>query len=54
MTKLNDLLGKLDYTCLQGTTDIDVSAVIYDSRKVVPGSMFICIEGATGTTTSPT
>ena len=46
MTKLNDLLGKLDYTCLQGTTDIDVSAVIYDSRKVVPGSMFICIVGA--------
>ena len=46
MTKLSDLLGKLDYTCIQGTTDIDVSAVIYDSRKVVPGSMFICIVGA--------
>ena len=46
MTKLSDLLGKLDYTCIQGTTDIDISAVINDSRKVVPGSMFICIVGA--------
>ena len=46
MTRLSDLLSKLDYTCIQGSTDIDISAVVYDSRKVTPGCMFICIVGA--------
>ena len=44
--KLVSLLEKLEYTCLQGSTDQEVKNVIYDSRKVEEGSLFICIRGA--------
>ena len=44
--KLISLLEKLEYTCLQGSTDQEVKNVIYDSRKVEEGSLFICIRGA--------
>lgn len=46
MATLKDLLSKIDYECICGTTDKEVTDIIYDSRKVVPGSMFICISGA--------
>ncbi len=35
----------LEYKCLQGSTEQEVSSVVYDSRKV-EGSLFICIRGA--------
>lgn len=44
--KLADLLKKLKYTCVKGTVDVDITTVIYDSRKVESGSLFICIKGA--------
>ena len=44
--RLTDLLEKFKYECVQGSTDVEVSAVENDSRKVKPGSLFICIEGA--------
>ncbi|MCH5344713.1 MAG: UDP-N-acetylmuramoyl-L-alanyl-D-glutamate--2,6-diaminopimelate ligase [Acetatifactor sp.] len=44
--KLTDLLKKLEYTCIQGNVDVDVTEVVYDSRKVTEGCLFICIEGA--------
>lgn len=44
--KLADLLKKLKYTCVKGTTDVDITTVAYDSRKVERGSLFICIKGA--------
>lgn len=46
--KLEFLLEKLEYECIQGTLDRDVSEVVYDSRKtdLQKGSLFICIEGA--------
>lgn len=40
------LLEHLEYKCLQGSTDQEVSSVVYDSRKVEEGSLFICIRGA--------
>jgi len=46
MTELKSLISKIPHTVLQGSTDIEISSVIYDSRKVTPGSMFICIVGA--------
>ena len=46
MTALKSLLAKIDYECIEGTLDKEVSDIIYDSRKVVPGSMFVCIPGA--------
>lgn len=44
--KLNSLLDKLEYECLKGSTDIEVKEVIYDSRKVTKGCLFICVKGA--------
>lgn len=46
MAVLKDLLAEVDYKCIRGTFDVDVTDIVYDSRKVVPGSMFICIPGA--------
>lgn len=44
--KLVDLLEKTDYECIHGSLDREVSAVIYDSRKVISGCLFVCIIGA--------
>jgi len=44
--KLLQLLENLDFTCTQGSTDTEVSQIVYDTRKEVrPGCLFICIEG---------
>ena len=45
MTALQKLLDQIDYECVQGTLDREVSDIIYDSRKVIPECMFICIPG---------
>lgn len=44
--KLSVLLEKLAYECIQGSVDVDVSGVVYDSRKIGEGCLFICIAGA--------
>lgn len=46
--KLSSLLERIDYECMQGTLNCEVSEVVYDSRKeeLKEGSLFICIEGA--------
>lgn len=46
MSRLKELLAELTYECIRGTEDIEVTEVIYDSRKVTKGSLFICIPGA--------
>ena len=46
MKKLTDLLEHVEYKCLQGTTDTDMTGVVYDSRKAEPGCLFLCIKGA--------
>ncbi len=46
MIKLSNLLEKLNYECLQGSVDVEISQVIYDSRKVCEDCLFICIKGA--------
>lgn len=46
MKKLKDLLEHLDYQRLQGTTDKEITSVVFDSRKAEPGSLFLCIKGA--------
>ena len=40
------MLEKLDYTCLFGNPDQEITELVYDSRKVVPGCVFLCISGA--------
>ena len=44
--KVSALLERLEYTCCQGSTEQEVSTVVYDSRKVQEDSLFICIRGA--------
>ena len=34
------------YTLVQGSTDTDVTALCYDSRKASPGCLFVCMKGA--------
>ena len=43
---LQVLLEKLNYELINGKVDISVNALIYDSRKVQPGDVFVCIKGA--------
>lgn len=43
--KLERLLEGLEYTIVQGDPDTEVADVVYDSRKVTPGCLFICIKG---------
>ena len=44
--KLNKLLEGIDYTIINGSTDIEISDICYDSRKVKVGSLFICLSGS--------
>ncbi|MCR5784154.1 MAG: UDP-N-acetylmuramoyl-L-alanyl-D-glutamate--2,6-diaminopimelate ligase [Eubacterium sp.] len=44
--KLSYLLEKLEYETVKGTTDTEITDLVYDSRKVTKGSVFVCIKGA--------
>lgn len=44
--KLEKLLEKLDYQCLRGALDIDVSDVVYHTGKLQDECAFVCIRGA--------
>lgn len=44
--KLSALIKGLQAEILQGSPDIDIKEIIYDSRKVTPGTLFICVRGA--------
>ena len=45
MKYLSDILEGLAFTELQGSADTEISAVVFDSRKVVPGSLFVAVKG---------
>ncbi|MCI9079699.1 MAG: UDP-N-acetylmuramoyl-L-alanyl-D-glutamate--2,6-diaminopimelate ligase, partial [Lachnospiraceae bacterium] len=45
--KLEELLKNLEYTCTQGdVSGMEVSGIVYDSRKASEGDLFVCISGA--------
>ena len=44
--KLEQLLERLEYTCVQGSLDREIVSIANDSRQVVPGTLFFCIRGA--------
>ena len=44
--QLKEILQGLEYTCLQGNTDMQVSDLVYDSRNIEPGCVFVCLRGA--------
>ena len=41
MKALVDLLDGLDYDCIQGSIDVNVTDIVNDSRKVTEGSLFL-------------
>ena len=43
--KLKDMLSSLSFEILKGSADVDISDIIYDSRKVVKGTAFVCLKG---------
>jgi UDP-N-acetylmuramoyl-L-alanyl-D-glutamate--2,6-diaminopimelate ligase len=45
MRNLSDILQGLPFTELQGSADVAISAVVFDSRKVVPGCLFVAVRG---------
>lgn len=44
--KLSTLLVKIGYEVLAGDDHVEVSSLVYDSRKAEPGCVFVCISGA--------
>lgn len=43
---IQSLTERMQYKLLAGDTSREVSALVYDSRKIVSGCMFVCIKGA--------
>lgn len=44
--KLSKICEKIEYTLLQGSLETEVRDIIYDSRKIAPETMFVCMVGA--------
>ncbi len=42
---LTKILEKTEYTLVRGTLDREITSLVYDSRKVEDGSLFVCISG---------
>ncbi len=43
--RISDLLERMEYTLLAGDLDQEITTLVYDSRKVEKGSIFVCISG---------
>lgn len=43
--KLRNLLQKLDYKCVCGSLETEISKICCDSRQAVSGCLFVCIKG---------
>lgn len=43
---LKQLVEEMKYEVLAGSVDTDVTTLVYDSRKVEKGSVFVCISGS--------
>ncbi len=46
MAALSELLKEISYKCVSGMIEKEITDVIYDSRKVTKGCLFLCIPGA--------
>ncbi|HVS93100.1 MAG TPA: UDP-N-acetylmuramoyl-L-alanyl-D-glutamate--2,6-diaminopimelate ligase [Mucilaginibacter sp.] len=45
MKNLSEILEGLAFTELQGSADMEISAIVFDSRKVVTGCLFVAVKG---------
>ena len=44
--KLSKICEKIKYECFRGSLETEVRDIIYDSRKIAPETMFVCMVGA--------
>lgn len=44
--KVSEICKEMEYTCLQGSVDAEIKDIVYDSRKIEAGTMFVCMVGA--------
>ncbi len=44
--KLEQLLTRVNYSVISGNTDVEITDVVYDSRKVIKDCVFVCLVGA--------
>ena len=44
--KLGEIIGRIESETVRGDTEIEITDVIYDSRKVCKGCLFVCLVGA--------
>ena len=44
--KIKQLLNELQYDVLAGNIETEMTTLVYDSRKVEAGSVFVCISGS--------
>ncbi|WP_462266260.1 UDP-N-acetylmuramoyl-L-alanyl-D-glutamate--2,6-diaminopimelate ligase [Mucilaginibacter sp.] len=45
MRYLSDIVEGLPFTELQGSADVEVNAIVFDSRQVQPGCLFVAVRG---------
>ena len=45
MVQCRELLRGFEYECIKGSTDVEVSEVVNDSRNVTKDCLFICVIG---------
>ena len=43
--RCRELLNGFEWECTRGNVEREIKEVVYDSRKLKPGCMFICICG---------
>jgi UDP-N-acetylmuramoyl-L-alanyl-D-glutamate--2,6-diaminopimelate ligase len=44
--KLSDILQDVQPLQIEGTLDRDITGIVYDSRRVLPGNLFVAVRGA--------
>lgn len=42
---LSKLICELEYKCINNNTDVEITGICYDSKKIAPGNIFVCIPG---------
>ena len=44
--RLTELLEEIEYECVNGSLDVEITDIVNDSRQVGEGSLFFCIKGS--------
>ena len=43
--KIDEILKDIEVVSLKGDTNGEISDIVFDSRKVTPGSLFVAVKG---------